>query len=268
MALPPPAPDSTCLVTGASSGIGVEIARELAKRGLGVTLAARREDRLRELASELQATGVRAEVVACDVSEDHSRQQLAAELRSRGLTVDVLVNNAGFSTAGPFVESDPGKEVALVRTNIEAVVALCSLFVPGMAQRGHGAVLNVASTAAFQPIPMQASYAASKAFVLSFTESLHAELRGSGVGVTALCPGPVKTEFTEVADLTSADDQLPGIFWQTPEVVAKAAVNGLAKGKRVVIPGALNRASAVGGQHSPRALLLRLAARVHPAGPS
>src|SRR4051812_35464799 len=201
MALPPPSPDSTCLVTGASSGIGVEIARELARRGLGVTLAARREDRLRELAAELEASGVRAEVVGCDVSDHDSRKRLAAELEARGLTVDVLVNNAGFSTSGPFVQSDPDKEEALVRTNIEAVVALCSLFVPAMSQRGRGAVLNVASTASFQPIPMQASYAASKAFVLSFTESLHAELRGSGVAVTALCPGPVKTEFTEVADL-------------------------------------------------------------------
>lgn len=268
MALPQPSPDSTCLVTGASSGIGAEIARELAKRGLGVTLVARREDRLRELAAELEATGVRAEVVGCDVSDDAARRALAAQIASRGLTVDVLVNNAGFSTSGPFVESEPDMEIALVRTNVEAVVALCSLFAPGMVERGRGAVLNVASTASFQPIPMQASYAASKAFVLSFTEALHGELRGSGVGVTALCPGPVKTEFTEVADLTSADDQLPGFLWQTPEVVAKAGVSGLDKGKRVVIPGVLNRGSAIAGSLSPRALLLRVAARVHPAGRS
>jgi hypothetical protein len=112
---------------------------------------------------------------------------------------------------------------------------------------------------------MQASYAASKAFVLSFTDSLHAELAGTGVSVTALCPGPVKTEFTEVAELTSADDKMPGFLWDTPETVAKAGVEGLEKGKRVVIPGVLNRGSAIAGHHAPRSLLLRLASRVHPA---
>jgi short-subunit dehydrogenase len=265
MALPPPSPDATCLVTGASSGIGVEIARQLAGRGLGVTLVARREDRLRELATELAAVGVRAEAIGCDVSDHDSRHRLAAELEERGLTVDVLVNNAGFSTSGPFVDSDPEREVALVRTNVEAVVELCALFAPGMVARGRGGVLNVASTVAFQPMPMQSSYAASKAFVLSFTDSLHAELRGTGVSVTALCPGPVKTEFTEVANLTSADDQLPAFLWDSPDTVAKAGVDGLEKGKRVVIPGALNRGGAVLGHHTPRSLFLRIASRVHPA---
>jgi short-subunit dehydrogenase len=265
MALPPPAPDSTCLVTGASSGIGVEVARELARRGLGVTLVARREERLRELAAELDATGVRAEVIGCDVSDDEARKRLASELTERGLTVEVLVNNAGFSTSGPFVKSDPDREVSLVRTNVEAVVALCSLFVPAMAERGRGGVLNLASTSAFQPLPMQASYAASKAFVLSFTEALHAELAGSGVSVTALCPGPVKTEFTQVANLTSADEKMPGFLWDEPDTVAKAGIAGLENGKRVVIPGALNRAGTIAGRHSPRSVLLRVVGRVHPA---
>jgi short-subunit dehydrogenase len=239
MALPPPAPDSTCLVTGASSGIGAEIARELARRGLGVTLAARREDRLRALADEL-GVGVRAEVVTCDVADPASRERMAAQLRERGLTVDVLVNNAGFSTAGRFWENDAERELALVRTNVEAVVALCRELVPGMVERGRGAVLNVASTAAFQPLPMQASYAASKAFV--------------------------KTEFVEIAGLQQAESELPGFLWSTPEEVAKAAVDGIKRGRRVVIPGALNRVGALSGQHSPRALVLRLAGRLHPAG--
>jgi short-subunit dehydrogenase len=251
-------------VTGASSGIGAEIARELARRGLGVTLAARREDRLRELAAEL-GSSVRAEVVACDVADPASRERMAAQLRERGLNVEVLVNNAGFSTAGRFWQNDPEREIGLVRTNIEAVVALSREYLPGMVERGRGGVLNVASTAAFQPLPMQASYAASKAFVLNFTDGLHAELEGTGVTATSLCPGPVKTEFSEVAGLEQAESELPGVFWDTPEDVAKAGVAGLEKGKRVVIPGAINRMGALGGQHAPRSLVLRLAGRLHPA---
>lgn len=235
------------------------MARELARRGYGVTLAARREDRLKKLAAEL---GEGARVIACDVADAAGRDRLIAEAGE----VEVLINNAGFSTAGRFWENDPEKEAGLVRTNIEAVVALCRAFLPGMVERGRGGVLNVASTAAFQPLPMQASYAASKAFVLSFTEALHAELAGTGVTATALCPGPVKTEFTEVAGLEEADDQLPGLFWDTPENVAKAGVNGLARGRRVVIPGTLNRLGAIGGQHAPRSVVLRLAGRLHPAG--
>ncbi|HEX6712393.1 MAG TPA: SDR family NAD(P)-dependent oxidoreductase, partial [Thermoleophilaceae bacterium] len=133
-----------------------------------------------------------------------------------------------------------------------------------MAERGSGAVLNLASTASFQPLPMQAGYAATKAFVLSFSESLHAELRGQGVAVTALCPGPVKTEFVDVAEIPGAD-LMPDLFWANAEQVAKAGVKGLERGKRVVIPGALNRAGAIGGQHAPRSLVLRLTSRVHPA---
>lgn len=261
MALPPPSADSTCLVTGASSGIGMEIARELSRRGYGVTLVARREERLRDLAAEL---GGGAAYEVCDVTDADARKALAEGLAARGVEVSVLVNNAGFSTSGPFVQSDRGRELDMVRTNIEAVVDFCSLLVPGMAERGRGAVLNVASTASFQPIPMQSGYAATKAFVLSFTESLHAELAGSGVSVTALCPGPVKTEFVEVANLGEADS-MPGVFWASAEAVAKAGVDGLAAGKRVVIPGVLNRAGAIGGQHAPRSVILRLAARVHPA---
>jgi hypothetical protein len=265
MALPPPSPDSTCVVTGASSGIGADVARELVKRGHRVTLVARREDRLRELAGEL---GKGADVHACDVTGKDARKGLAEALAARGVTVSVLVNNAGFSTSGPFWKIERAREVDMIRTNVEAVVDFCSLFVPGMVERGEGAVLNVASTASFQPLPMQAGYAATKAFVLSFTESLHAELKGAGVSVTALCPGPVKTEFAEVAGLEQAESDLPSFMWSTPLEVAKAGIEGLEKGKRVVIPGTLNSAGAIGGQHAPRSLVLRLAGRVHPAGRS
>jgi short-subunit dehydrogenase len=263
MALPPPSPDTTCLVTGASSGIGSECARELVRRGYRVTLVARREERLRELAAEL---GNGAEIYACDVTDPAAREALAAALTERGAAVEILVNNAGFSTSGPFVRSDRPRELDMIRTNIEAVVDFCALFVPGMVDRGRGGVLNLASTAAFQPLPMQAGYAATKAFVLSFTESLHAELRGTGVAVTALAPGPVKTEFAEVAGLQDAES-LPDMFWDGPEEVAKAGIQGLERGKRVVIPGGINRAGAIGGQHVPRGLLLRVVPRVHPAAP-
>jgi short-subunit dehydrogenase len=261
LALPPPSPDSTCVVTGASSGIGAEVARELSRRGYGVTLVARREDRLQELAAEL---GDGAEVHACDVTDPNARKGLADALEARGVEVSILVNNAGFGTAGPFVKADRDRELDMVRTNIEAVVDFCALWIPGMAARGSGGVLNVASTASFQPLPMQAGYAATKAFVLSFSESLHAELDGKGVVVTALCPGPVKTEFSDVAEIPGTES-LPGIFWASAEQVAKAGVKGLERGKRVVIPGALNRAGAISGQHAPRSLVLRLTSRVHPA---
>jgi short-subunit dehydrogenase len=262
MALPPPSPESTCVITGASAGIGAEFARALSKRGYSVTLVARREDRLRELAAEL---GPAADVHACDVADANARKGVADALAAAGRPVSILVNNAGFSTSGPFVKSDRERELDMVRTNIEAVVDFCALFVPGMAERGSGGVLNVASTASFQPIPMQAGYAATKAFVLSFTESLHAELAGTGVGATALCPGPVKTEFVDVAEIPDAD-RMPGVFWASAEEVAEAGIKGLERGKRVVIPGALNRAGAIGGHLAPRSLYLRVASRVHPAG--
>jgi short-subunit dehydrogenase len=262
MALPPPSADSTCVITGASAGIGSEFARELTSRGYGVTLVARREDRLRELAAEL---GERADVHACDVTDPNARKGLAEALAAAGKTVDIVVNNAGFSTSGPFWQTDRDRELDMVRTNIEAVVDFCALFAPGMVERGSGGILNVASTASFQPLPMQAGYAATKAFVLSFTESLHAELAGTGVNVSALCPGPVKTEFVDVAEIPDAD-RMPGFMWADAAEVAEAGIKGLERGKRVVIPGVLNRAGAIGGQHAPRSLYLRVASRVHPAG--
>jgi short-subunit dehydrogenase len=267
MALPAPSPDRTCLVTGASSGIGAELARLLAQRGLGVTLLARREDRLRALADELGRRGVRAEVLTCDLADADARSHLLDQLAQRGLTVDVLVNNAGFSTMGPVHRSDPEREIAMLRTDVEAVVDLCSRFVPGMVQRGTGAVLNVASTAAFQPLPGQAGYAASKAFVLSYTHSLRAELAGTGVTATTLCPGPVETGFAEAAGLDEGDAKgsLPSFMWESAVDVATAGIEGLAKGKAVVIPGAANRIGALGAQAVPRTLLASLLAKRHPS---
>ena len=267
MALPPPAASSTCLVTGASSGIGAEIARGLARRGHGVTLVARRADRLEALAAQLEDKhGVRAPTLACDLGSDRSRSRMLAKLDELGLDVEVLVNNAGFGSGGRFQELDAARELDMVRLNVEAVTALCARFVPEMVDRGRGAVLNVASTAAFQPLPRQAVYAATKAFVLSFTDALHADLQGTGVTATALCPGPVRTEFVESAGIDDAAEALPQPFWTDPDFVAEEGIRGLERGRRVVVPGKLNRATALGGQHAPRGALLRLAGRLTPVG--
>ena len=268
MALPAPAPDRTCIVTGASSGIGVELARQLAARGHGVTLVARRKDRLQSLADDLSArSGVRAEVVSADLTDEAAREGLVGAMAERGLTVEVLLNNAGLSTMGSVAASDPAAELRMIRTDVEAVVHLCSLFVPGMVTRGRGAVLNVASTAAFQPLPGQAGYAASKAFVLSYTRALGQELHETGVTATALCPGPVETGFAEAAGISEeeAGSSLPKIMWVSAEDVAKAALAGMDKGKDVVIPGMANRLGASLAHLTPRRVLLPILARQHPA---
>jgi hypothetical protein len=268
MPLPPPDPDHTCLVTGASSGIGAELARELARRRLGVTLVARRPAPLTELAAELAHDyGIRTETVVADLTEPEERAGLVDVLAERGLVLDVLVNNAGFSTSGPVAAADRRRELALVRTDVEAVVDLCTLFVPGLVERGRGAVLNVASTAAFQPIPGQAAYAAAKAFVLSYSEALGGELRSHGITVTALCPGPVATDFMATAGMSDQEFEslLPKWMWLSAAQVAAQAVEGAARGKAVVIPGAANAVSAYGARFSPHRLIVPLLARQHPA---
>jgi short-subunit dehydrogenase len=250
-------------VTGASSGIGAEIARELARRGHGVTLSARREDRLQALADELQATNVRIDVIACDVTDPASRANLVAQLRERGLDVDVLVNNAGYGSGGRFQDLDGDSEVRMVKTNCEAIIAFCAEYVPRMIERGRGAILNVGSTAGYQPLPRQATYAASKAFVNNFTDALHEDLAGTGVTATSLRPGPVATEFGEQAGIGDEFDSLPGFLMDTPEQVAQAAVAALDKGKRAVGPGILGHL-AVAGQFAPRSVLLPALRRFYP----
>jgi short-subunit dehydrogenase len=263
MALPPPSDSSTALVTGASAGIGAAIARRLAARGHGLILTARRVERLEELAKELaDEHGVRAEAIASDISEQAERDRLAADIEALGLTVEVLVNNAGHGDTGDTHRTDRSRLLSMVRLNCEALLDLHARYTAEMAERGRGAVINVASTAAFQPIPGTGTYAATKAFVLSLSESSHSELASSGVTVTALCPGPVKTEFAEKAGVGAAEEQVPGIFWTEVEDVAREAVDGADKGKRVVVPGLLNRAGALSGQHSPRVFVLPLAKRL------
>ncbi len=262
MSLPQPEPSSAALITGASAGIGAEIAREMARRRHGVVLVARRRAKLDELADELRAEhGVRAEAVGCDLSKAAARQRLPARVSSLGLDVEILVNNAGFATGGPFHESDPARELEQVRVLVEAPVALTGAFLPAMVARGRGAILNVASTAGMQPLPYSAGYSAAKAYVLSFSEALHQELRNSGVTVTALAPGPVSTDFWDVAGWEVAGGQafenaVPRPAWVTAVQAARAGVNGLADGQRVVIPGLPIRTAMLAARYLPHAVKL------------
>ncbi|MFL6155880.1 MAG: SDR family NAD(P)-dependent oxidoreductase [Marmoricola sp.] len=263
MALPAPAPDRTAVVTGASSGIGAEIARDLVRRGHQVVLVARTESKLQALAAEL---GAGAYVLAADLSDRAARAGLLGRITELGLTPDILVNNAGLSTLGPVHKSDPDAEMNMVEVDVLSVVDLCSRFLPGMVERGSGAVLNVASTAAFQPLPGQAGYGAGKAFVLSYSQSLSGELKGTGVAVTVLCPGPVDTGFGAAAGFTKeqADDALPAFMWIAADRVAREALDGLAGGKLVVIPGVGNKAGAAFAKLTPKRLLIPILAKQHP----
>jgi len=259
-------PRGTAVVTGASSGIGAAIARELAARGHGVTLVARRAARLEELAAELAGTGVRAEVAPADLADPNDRRRLASDLGDGDLEVAGLVNNAGLSTTGAVHNGDVHDELRMVEVDVAAVVDLTTRLLPAMVERGRGAVLNVASTAAFQPLPGQAGYGASKAFVLSYTRALGGELRGTGVTATTLCPGPVHTEFGEVAGFTPDEvGMLPSFAWESPEAVASAGVEGMVRGHTVVVPGAANRVVAGLSRLTPKQVLVPLLARIHPS---
>jgi short-subunit dehydrogenase len=243
------------MITGASSGIGEEFARQLAAKGYGVFVVARREDRLRRLAEDVARDyGVRAEFAAMDLGDAQDRARLPGLVSEKGLHVEILVNNAGFTTVGD-VHANPDRQLGMIRVNIEALVDLTTMWLPGMTERGRGAVIQVASTAGFQPIPVQATYSATKAFVLHFSEATAAELKGTGVTMTALCPGPVATEFVEAGGFKT-ESPGPSFVWSTAADVAKAAIEGADKGKRVVIPGIGNRVTANFGRHGPRSILL------------
>ncbi|OBE95637.1 SDR family oxidoreductase [Mycobacterium sp. 852002-10029_SCH5224772] len=266
MALPTPSPTSTAVVTGASSGIGADIARELADRGHGVTLVARREDRLRDLADEL-AGRVRVEVIACDVADSAARAGLLDEVERRGLTTDILVNNAGVGTMGSVTKIPVADEIAQVRVNVEAVIDLSTRAVQQMVPRGRGAILNVGSTAGYQPFPGQAGYAATKAFVNNYTQGLRGELAGTGVTVAVLCPGPVRTEFVKSAGMDERDfaDAFPKFMWKPSREVARAGVEALEHDRGTVIPGLPSQISTRLLQFMPRRVLLPLLKNQHPS---
>jgi len=267
MALPAPSEDAAVLVTGASSGIGSDIARSLARRGHNVVLVARREDRLADLALELsEAHGVDARTIGADLQDGVSRAEMLFAVPKLGLRIDGLVNNAGFGSGGRFQDLDGEREAEMVRLNCEAVVALCGHFVPKMVEHGEGAILNVASTSAFQPLPTMATYSASKAFVLSFSQAIAADLADTGVSVTTLCPGPVKTPFIDAASLEREASSLPEFVWESSPDVADAGVDGMEKGRGVVVPGKLNRLGSIYGQHVPRSIFTSVARRVYRLG--
>lgn len=262
MALPPPSPASTALVTGASSGIGVEIARALASRGHGITIVARRQEPLAALAAELAAEhSIRAEAIGADLAEAGDRDKLAAAIDELGLVVEILVNNAGVGTYGSFATLSREDELAMVRLNVEAVTDLQARYLPAMVGRGQGTVINISSTSAFQPMPGMATYAASKAFVLSQGEALHQELKGTGVTVTTVCPGPIQTDFAETSGTDAVGDDLPGMFWMSPEELAEDAVEAAEEGKRGIVPGGFNRAGSLLGRWTPRTAVLPLVDR-------
>jgi len=265
MAVPTPSPTSTAVVTGASSGIGADIARELADRGHGVTLVARRDDRLRELAEEL-AGRVRVEVIACDIADSAARAGLFDEVDRRGLTADILVNNAGIGTIGSVTKTYVDDEIAQVRVNVEAVIDLTTRAVQQMVPRERGAILNVGSTAGYHPFPGQVGYAATKAFVKTYTEGLRGELAGTGVTVALLCPGPVRTEFVKNAGMDEREfaKAIPKFMWTPSRDVARAGVDALEEDRGTVIPGLPSQISTRLFQFMPRRMLLPLLAKQHP----
>jgi short-subunit dehydrogenase len=265
VALPAPTSDTTAVVTGASSGIGADIARELVARGHGVTLVARREDRLRDLAAEL-GKAVRVEVIACDVADSDARAGLLATVADRGLTVDILVNNAGIGTIGSVTKAAVTDEIAQVRVNVEAVIDLSTRAVQSMVPRGRGAILNVGSTAGYHPFPGQAGYAATKAFVHSYTAGLRAELAGTGVTVAMMAPGPVQTEFLQAAgmDEDKFAAAFPKFLWMPSRDVARIGVEALENDRGSVIAGKRNVLSTRFMQALPRRVLLSTLAKQHP----
>jgi uncharacterized protein len=261
--LPSPSPSSTCLITGASAGIGAAIARELATRGYGVALVARREERLAQLAAELsERHSVRADALGCDLTDPAARQGLAERIAGLGLAVEVLVNNAGLGSYGPLIQAKRERELEQVRVMSEAVVDLCALFTPTMAKHRSGAVLIVSSGVAMVPMARYATYGACKAFSLAFGESLHTELRHDGIAVTTICPGPVQTEFFAANGPQPVQRVMPKLFWESAEVVARQGIEALAQNRRVLVPGRPIRAMMTGSHLIPRGLTLRMMDRL------
>jgi len=243
------------LITGASAGLGAEFARQCRKRGDELVLVARRKERLEALAAELGST----HVVAADLTEPGAPARVLAEVAGLGLEVDTLINNAGFGASGPFAEASPERLLGMIDLNVRALTELTRLALPAMVERKRGAILNVASTAAFQAGPNMAVYYAGKAYVLSLTEAIHHEMKGKGVKVTALCPGPTATEFFEVAE--SAGSTLAKMATD-PVAVVRAGLRGLHRNKAIVIPGFGNKMGAYGTRFMPRAALRRIVARI------
>lgn len=267
-ATPIPSP-KTAVITGASSGIGADLARVFAEEGYHLVLVARSEAKMRALGEELRkAHGVAFDVIGADLAKPGAPAEVMATVAGLGLAVDVLVNNAGYGTYGKFVETSAEEELAMIQVNVVALTHLTKLVLPQMVARGSGRILNVASTAAFQPGPLMAVYYATKAYVLSFSEALANELGGTGVTLTTLCPGPTKTGFQRVAKMEKSR------LVSTPSVVmdsmavARAGYRGLIRGKTVVIPGAQNAVLASVVRFFPRRAVTRMVRTMQSPRPS
>jgi uncharacterized protein len=248
----------TALVTGGSGGIGLEIAKVLARKNFDLVLVARKHDTLEAAAGQIEGkSGVTAHVFAADLRESDAPQAIFDFLRNQNISVDALINNAGFGLGGEFLETEITRELDMIKVNISALTHLSKLFVPQMVKRRSGRVLNVASTAAFQPGPLMAVYYATKAYVLSFSQALAEELRNTGVTVTALCPGATETEFADVAQVTNS-----GVFAKfglaDAADVAEYGVHAMMRGKRVAIPGLRNKLVAQSSRIAPRRLIARV----------
>ncbi len=244
------------LITGASAGLGVEFARQLSRRGLALVLAARRKDRIEALANELG----NARAVAIDLSNAGAAAKLIGELDAAGERVELLVNNAGVGLIGRFAELDPQRLRQMIDLNVGTLTDLCRAAAPGMIKRRTGGILNVASTAAFQPGPNMAVYFATKAYVLSFTEALHEELKPHGVRVSCLCPGPTRTEFGAVAGF-GGNGAFDRFAMDSPEVV-EAGLEGLDRNHAVVVPGLANKITAASTRFAPRSIVRKIAGAI------
>lgn len=247
------------LITGASAGIGLALAEQLAAAGANLVLTARRTDRLQQIAADLSAkNGVRVEIWAADLARPEAPDEILAFTAHKNIEVELLINNAGFGVFGKNHEVAPQRLAEMVQVNCSAVVHLTRLFVPGMVERKHGDVMIVASTAAFQPVPFIAAYAATKAFDLIFAEGIAEELRPLGVRVCALCPGSTNTEFQQVA---GQPDRMFRVA-ETAAKVARVGLDGLARGKTVVISGGRNRLMIESERLAPRRFIAKMAAKM------
>lgn len=249
------------LVTGASSGLGQEFARQLGARGANLALVARSEGKLAALAAELSGVhSIQTRIFPTDLSERGAVEDLARRVRDADISVEHLVNNAGVGDAAAFVDSDLSRQTNMVRLNCEALVALTHCFLPDMVRQGSGGVLQVASIQAFVPVPGMAVYSASKAFVRVFTEALAAELQGSGVRMTVVCPGHVETGFQEAAGFANPKFTMVGQL--SADVTVRLALEGYVSGKRAVVPGGLNRLGAFAARMTPTRLATLSAGRI------
>lgn len=250
------APFSHALVTGASSGIGESISHKLGKAGVGMVLVARREDRLRAIAAKYP----NVEVLVADLTTEAGVNAVLDRLRdAQRPVIDLVVNNAGFGTSGPFTAADPDRLSREISLNINALTRISHEAVRQMQPRGRGYLLNVSSIASFQPGPDLAVYAATKAFVTSLTEALHEELRGSGIRVTALCPGLTHTEFQSISNTSGLESKFPEFAWMSAEDVARDGLRAVADGRAICVPGLVNKSLAAVSTFTPRGLARRIA---------